>query len=74
MLTGMDTIKGIWLSGGGSLLRGIARRFSEKVNIVFRLAENPLKAVARGTCLALKGTDNYPFSYEVITALEKSGV
>ena len=52
---------GIWLSGGGSLLRGIARRFSEKVNIVFRVAEDPLKAVARGTCLALKGTDNYPF-------------
>ena len=24
-------------------------------------AEDPLKAVARGTCLALKGTDNYPF-------------
>lgn len=52
---------GIWLSGGGSLLRGMAQRFSEKVNIVFRVAEDPLKAVARGTCLALKGTDNYPF-------------
>ena len=52
---------GIWLAGGGSLLQGIAKRFTEKVNIVFRVAEDPLKAVARGTCLALKGTDNYPF-------------
>lgn len=52
---------GIWLAGGGSLLRGIAQRFTEKVNIQFRVAEDPLKAVARGTCLALKGTDKYPF-------------
>ena len=52
---------GIWLAGGGSLLRGIARRFTDRVNIQFRVAEDPLKAVARGTCLALKGTDHYPF-------------
>ena len=52
---------GIWLAGGGSLLRGIAQRFTEKVNIPFHVAEDPLKAVARGTCLALKGTDSYPF-------------
>lgn len=52
---------GIWLAGGGSLLRGIAQRFTEKVNIQFRVAEDPLKAVARGTCLALKGTDKYQF-------------
>ena len=54
-------VNGIWLAGGGSLLRGIAKRFSEKVNIPFHVAEDPLKAVARGTCLALKGTDVYPF-------------
>lgn len=52
---------GIWLAGGGSLLRGIAKRFTDKVNIDFHVAEDPLKAVARGTCLALKGTDRYPF-------------
>lgn len=52
---------GIWLAGGGSLLRGIAKRFNDKVNIPFHVAEDPLKAVARGTCLALKGTDYYPF-------------
>lgn len=52
---------GIWLAGGGSLLRGIAQRFSEKTNIQFHVAEDPLKAVARGTCDALKHTDSYKF-------------
>lgn len=52
---------GVWLAGGGSLLRGISKRFSEKVNIPFHVAEDPLKAVARGTCLALKGSNRYPF-------------
>lgn len=52
---------GIWLAGGGSLLRGIAKRFSDRVSIEFRVAEDPLKAVARGTCLALKGIGKYPF-------------
>lgn len=52
---------GIFLSGGGSLLRGIAKRFSEKINIPFHVADDPLRAVARGTCIALKGTDTYPF-------------
>ena len=52
---------GIYLAGGGSLLRGLAKRFTEKVNIPFHVAEDPLRAVARGTCLALKNTDNYSF-------------
>ena len=52
---------GILLSGGGALLRGLAKRFTEKVNIQFHVAEDPLKAVARGTCIALKKTSNYSF-------------
>lgn len=52
---------GIFLSGGGALLRGLAKRFTEKVNIQFHVAEDPLKAVARGTCIALKKTSNYSF-------------
>ncbi|MBO8452691.1 MAG: rod shape-determining protein [Bacteroidetes bacterium] len=53
--------KGIFLSGGGALLRGLDKRLSEKVNIPFHVAEDPLRAVARGTCIALKGTSHYPF-------------
>ncbi|MCQ2175767.1 MAG: rod shape-determining protein [Bacteroidales bacterium] len=52
---------GIFLSGGGALLRGLAQRFSEKINIPFHVAEDPLHAVARGTCIALKNTDHYSF-------------
>jgi rod shape-determining protein MreB len=52
---------GIFLSGGGSLLRGLAQRFTEKVNIPFHVAEDPLRAVARGTCIALKNTEHYSF-------------
>ena len=52
---------GIWLSGGGALLRGLAKRLSDKVNIQFHVAEDPLRAVARGTCTALKHTDDYSF-------------
>lgn len=55
---------GIWLAGGGSLLRGIAQRFTDKVNIQFRVADDPLKAVARGTCFALDGIGRYPFLME----------
>ncbi len=52
---------GIYLSGGGALLRGLAKRFKDKVNIDFHVAEDPLHAVARGTCEALKHTDTYSF-------------
>ena len=52
---------GIYLSGGGALLRGLAQRFTEKVNIQFHVAEDPLRAVARGTCIALKNAANYSF-------------
>ena len=52
---------GIFLSGGGALLRGLDVRLSEKVNIPLHVAEDPLHAVARGTCLALKHVGNCTF-------------
>jgi rod shape-determining protein MreB and related proteins len=53
--------KGIYLAGGGALLRGLDKRLSEKVNIPFHVAEDPLHAVARGTGIALKNVDKFPF-------------
>ena len=53
--------KGIFLTGGGALLKGIDPRFSKKINIPFHISEDPLRAVARGTCAALKNIDKYPF-------------
>ena len=52
---------GIFLTGGVAMLKGLAQRFTEKVNIPFHVSEDPLHAVARGTCIALKNTDNYSF-------------
>lgn len=53
--------KGIFLTGGGALLRGLDKRLTEKINIPFHVAEDPLSAVARGTSIALKNTSKYPF-------------
>ena len=50
-----DIVKeGIYLSGGGALIRGLDKRLSDKLKIPFHVAEDPLRAVARGTNIALK--------------------
>jgi rod shape-determining protein MreB len=53
--------KGIYLAGGGALLRGLDKRLSDKINIPFHIAEDPLRAVARGTGIALKNVDKFNF-------------
>jgi rod shape-determining protein MreB len=53
--------KGIYLTGGGALLRGLDRRLADKLNINFNVVEDPLHAVARGTGVALKNVDKFPF-------------
>ena len=52
---------GIYLAGGGALLRGLDKRFTDKINIPFHVAEDPLQAVARGTGIALKNVDRFSF-------------
>ena len=52
---------GIYLAGGGSLLRGLDKRISDKTTLKVHIAEDPLKAVARGTAIALKNFDKFPF-------------
>lgn len=53
--------RGIYLAGGGALLRGLDKRLTEKINIQFHIAEDPLRAVARGTGIALKNVDKFSF-------------
>lgn len=53
--------RGIFLAGGGALLRGLDKRLSDKISIPFHIAEDPLQAVARGTGIALKNVDKFPF-------------
>jgi rod shape-determining protein MreB len=52
---------GIYLAGGGSLLRGLDKRISLKTKLPVHVAEDPLRAVARGTGIALKNVHRFPF-------------
>ena len=52
---------GIYLTGGGALLRGLDKRLTDKINIQFHVAENPLLCVAKGTGEALKNLDRFSF-------------
>jgi rod shape-determining protein MreB len=50
---------GIYLAGGGALLRGLDKRLSRKTDLPVYVAEDPLQAVVRGTGIALKNLDIY---------------
>ncbi|MBV6642423.1 MAG: rod shape-determining protein [Cyclobacteriaceae bacterium] len=50
---------GIYLTGGGALLRGLDKRLSMKTKLPIHIAEDPLRAVVRGTGLALKLLNTY---------------
>ena len=52
---------GIYLAGGGSMLRGLDKRISLKTKLPVHIAEDPLRAVIRGTGIALKNVDKFPF-------------
>jgi len=52
---------GVYLAGGGALLKGLDKRLSDKMNIQFRVADDPLHCVARGTGMALKNINRFPF-------------
>ena len=57
-----DIVKrGIYLTGGGALLHGLARRLTDKITIPFHVADDPLHSVARGTGVALKNVNNFGF-------------
>lgn len=50
---------GIYLAGGGSMLRGLDKRLSRKTDLPVYVAEDPLRAVVRGTGIALKDLQKY---------------
>jgi rod shape-determining protein MreB and related proteins len=53
--------RGIYLAGGSALLRGLDKRFTDKINMPFHLAEDPLLAVVRGTGISLKNIGKFSF-------------
>ena len=50
---------GIYMAGGGSMLRGLDHRISQKTELPVYVAEDPLRAVVRGTGIVLKNLDKY---------------
>lgn len=51
--------QGIYLTGGGALLRGLDKRLSMKTQLKVHVAEDPLRAVVRGTGMAIKNLEHY---------------
>ena len=57
-----DIVKnGIYLAGGGALIRGLDKRFTDKIGIKFHIADEPLLSVAKGTGVALKNIKRFNF-------------
>jgi rod shape-determining protein MreB len=52
---------GIYLAGGGALLKGLDKRLTDKINIAFHIADDPLHAVAKGTGIALENINKFNF-------------
>ena len=52
---------GLYLTGGGALLRGLDKRIAAKTKLPVHVANDPLRAVVRGTGIALKNTHKYSF-------------
>jgi len=52
---------GLYLTGGGALLRGLDKRLSQKTKLPVHVADDPLRAVVKGTGIALKNSDHFTF-------------
>ena len=63
-------LNGIVLTGGGSLLNGIATMFSTQLKLPMYVAEDPLTAVARGTGIILEDFTRYE---SVLLSLDSHG-
>lgn len=50
---------GITLCGGGSLLRGLPELIERETELPTRIADEPMEAVARGTCIFLENLELY---------------
>ena len=52
---------GIYLAGGGYQLRGLDKRISERTQLPIHIADEPLRAVVRGTGIALQNIERFQF-------------
>ena len=52
---------GLYLTGGGALLRGLDKRIAQRTKLPIHIADDPLRAVVSGTGIDLKNTDRFSF-------------
>jgi len=55
---------GVWLAGGGSLLRGLDKVLSQTTGLSARVADDPLTCVARGTSIFLENLNEWKDTLE----------
>lgn len=51
--------RGVYLSGGGALVKGLAELIESEINIPVHVAADPLTAVARGTGIILEDLESF---------------
>ncbi len=51
--------KGIVVTGGGALIKGLDKRLREETNLPINIAEDPLKCVVRGTGVVLENMSDF---------------
>jgi rod shape-determining protein MreB len=51
--------RGVYLSGGGALIKGLAELIESEINIPVYVADDPLTAMARGTGIILEDLDSF---------------
>ncbi len=51
--------RGVYLSGGGALVKGLAELIENEINIPVHIAADPLTAVARGTGIILEDLESF---------------
>jgi rod shape-determining protein MreB len=51
--------RGIYLTGGGALIKGLAEVLEEQLKAPVFVSEDPLTAVARGTGIILENLEDY---------------
>jgi rod shape-determining protein MreB len=52
---------GLYLTGGGALIRGLDKRIAQKTKLPVHVADDPLRAVVRGTGKSLKNIGRWSF-------------
>jgi len=63
--------EGIYLTGGGSTIRGLDRRLEEETGVKFIRAENPYESVARGAGIVLENIDKNPEYKKLLIAASR---